>query len=87
MTKPIEVKPKKPTTRATARAITQKAKEEAKEKKKVIEKTSEVQRNRRKYISQLDSDEEKIESEDNNQFRVVSHPPKSTIDKLCESIR
>ena len=36
---------------------------------------------------QFDTDEEKIESQDNSQFKVVSHPPKSSIDKLCEKIR
>ena len=46
-----------------------------------------MQRKRRKYVAQPDSDEERIESDDNNQFRVVSHPPKSAIDKLCENIR
>ena len=86
-TKQAQAKPKKPTTRATTRETTQKAKEEEKEKKKPIEQTGEVQRKRRKYVAQLDFDEERKESEDNNQFRVVSHPPKSTIDKLCEKIR
>ena len=38
-------------------------------------------------MAQPDSDEEKIESDDNSQFKVVSHPPKSTIDKLCTKIR
>ena len=38
-------------------------------------------------MAQLDSDEEKIESNDNSQFKVVSHPPKSTIDKLYTKIR
>ena len=31
-------------------------------------------------------EEEKIDSEDINQFKVVSHP-KSSIDKLCKNIR
>ena len=38
-------------------------------------------------MAQPDSDEEKIELDDNSQFKVVSHLPKSTIDKLCTKIR
>ena len=65
MTKPIEVKPKKPITRATTRAITQKAKEETREKKKGTKQTGEVQRKRRKYVAQPDSNEERTELDDN----------------------
>ena len=79
--------PKKPTTRATTRATTQKEKEEATKKKKPTKKTKEEPRKRRKYVAQPDSNEEKTELEDNSQFRVVSHPPKSSIDKLCKKIR
>ena len=86
-TKPTQAKPKKPTTRATTRASTQKAKEEIKEKNTDTEQTGEVQRKRRKYVAHPDSDEERIESEDNNQFKVVSHLPKFAIAKLCEKIR
>ena len=32
-------------------------------------------------------EEEKIESEDISQFKVVSHPSKSSIEKLCKKIR
>ena len=46
-----------------------------------------MQRKRIKYVAQPDSDEERTDSEDNSQFRVVIHPPKSAIDKLCEKIR
>jgi hypothetical protein len=47
-----------------------------------------VQKKRRKYVAQQDSDEEeRIESEDINQFRVISHPPRSTIDTMCENIK
>ena len=38
-------------------------------------------------MAQPNSDKEKTESDDNSQFKVVSHPPKSTIDKLCTKIR
>ena len=38
-------------------------------------------------MAQLDFDEEKIESDDNSQFKVVSRPPKSSIEKLCAKIR
>ena len=79
--------PKKLATRATTRATTQKAKEEAAKKKKSTKKTEEEPRKRRKYVAQPDTDEEeKTESEDINQFKVVSHP-KSSIDKLCKKIR
>lgn len=47
-----------------------------------------MQKKRRKFVTQLDYDEEeRIELEDNSQFRVVSHPPKSVIDKICENIK
>ena len=45
-----------------------------------------MQKKRRKYVVQPDSEEERIESDDNSQFRVVSHPPKSIVDKICEEI-
>ena len=79
--------PKKPTTRATTRATTQKAKEEAAKRKKSTKKTKEEPRKRRKFVALPYLDEEKIESDDNSQFKVVSHPPKSSIDKLCAKIR
>ena len=46
-----------------------------------------MQKKRIKYVAQPDSDEEKTKSKDINQFRVVSHPSKSTIDKICENIK
>ena len=61
----VEPAPKKPTTRATTRATTQKAKEEA-AKKKTTKKTEQEPRKRRKYVAQLDSDEEMTESDDNS---------------------
>ena len=63
--KPSPTNPTAPTTRASTRAITQKAKEQAKEKKKAIEQQGLVQKKpRRKYIAQLDSNDERTESED-----------------------
>ena len=38
-------------------------------------------------MAQSESDEERTKSDDNSQFKVVSHPPKSSADKLCEKIR
>ena len=38
-------------------------------------------------MAQPNFDEENTELDDNSQFKVVSHPPKSSIDKLCEKIR
>ena len=38
-------------------------------------------------MAQPNSNEEKIELDDNNQFKVVSRPPKSSINKLCAKIR
>ena len=78
--------PKKLTTRATTKATTQKAKEEAAKKKKTTRKMEEEPRKRRKYVAQPNSDEERTESDDNSQFKVVSHP-KSSIDKLCRQIK
>ena len=78
--------PKKPTTRATTKATTQKAKQEAAKKKKSTKMTEEEPKKRRKYVAQPDSDEEWIESDNNSQFKVVSHP-KSSIAKLCAKIR
>ena len=34
-------------------------------------------------MAQPDSDEERTELDDNSQFKVVSYPPKSSVDKLC----
>ena len=53
---------------------TQQVKENAKEKKKATkQKGPEKKKLRRKYVAQPDLDDEKIESEDTSQFRVVSH--------------
>ena len=38
-------------------------------------------------MAQPDSNEERTESDDNSQFKVVNHPPKSLVDKLCGNIR
>ena len=79
--------PKKLTTRATTRPTTQKAKQETIKKKKTTKKTKEEPRKRKNYVARLDSDEEMTELDDNRQFKVVSHPPKSSVDKLCGNIR
>ena len=42
---------------------------------------------RRKYISLVESDEERIESDDNSQFKVVIYNPSSDLDNLCENIK
>lgn len=42
---------------------------------------------RRKYIAQPETNDERIDSEDTRQFRVVSHPPKSDLENSCENIR
>ena len=43
---------------------------------------------KRKCIAQPESDdEEKTESEDIIQFRVVSHTPKSDLDNICDNVR
>lgn len=35
----------------------------------------------------LELDEERIESNDNNQFRVVSHTTKSDLENICDNNR
>ena len=35
----------------------------------------------------LESNDERIESEDNNQFRVVSHTPKFDLENIYENVR
>ena len=86
VTKPAQAKPAL-ATRATTRASTQKAKEASKEKKKATKWLVEEPKKRRRYVAQPKiDDEEKIESEDINQFKVVSHPPKTAIDRLCDKI-
>ena len=58
--KPCPTKPTTPTTRASTRATIQKAKEKAKEKKKATEQKGLVKKkHRRKYIAQLDTDDER----------------------------
>ena len=82
--KPSPAKPSAPTTRASTQATTQKAKE----KTKKIEQDDQVQKKkRRKYVAQPDSDEERIESDDISQFKVVSHKPLFDLENLCENIR
>lgn len=77
-------KPIAPTTKASARAIAQKDKE----KKKPTEQGGEVQKKQRwKYVAQVDSDEEKKKSHDNNKFIVVSHNPLSDLENLCENVK
>ena len=73
--KPSPTKPTSPTTRGSTRSITKKAKEQAKEKAKTIG-----------HI-QLDTDDEKIESKDTSQFRVVIHTPQSDLENIYENVR
>ena len=40
-----------------------------------------------KYVAQLDLDEERRESDENNQFKVVSHNPLSDLENVCENIK
>ena len=62
-----------------------KAKEQAKEKARVAEQGGPTKKKlRRKYVATLDIVEEK---KDTSQFIVVSHPPKSKVDKICDNIR
>ena len=42
---------------------------------------------RRKDVAPPESDEERIESDDNSQFRVVSHTTKSDLENICDNIR
>ena len=42
---------------------------------------------RRKYIAQLETDDERTESKDISQFRVVSHAPKFDLENICENFR
>ena len=42
---------------------------------------------RRKYVAQPESNDERTESEDTSQFRVVSHAPKFDIQKICDNVR
>ena len=41
----------------------------------------------RKYVAQKNFDEKKTKSEDISQSWVVSHPPKYTIDTICENVK
>ena len=74
---------KKPTTKATTRASTQKINKEAVEKKRTTKEAQVEPKKKRKLVVQPDTDED----EDISQFKVVSHPPKSPIDILCQKIR
>ena len=40
-----------------------------------------------KYIAQLEKADEKIESEDTSQFRVVSHAPKSDLENISDNVK
>lgn len=72
--------PKKPITKATTRASTQKSKKEAITKKKASKKAQEEPRKRKRYVAQLNTDEE-------DKSEKVSHPSKSSVDTLCEKIK
>lgn len=86
--KPSTAKPTAPATRASTRATTQKAKEQVKEKKKAIEQQGHVQKKpKRRYIAQPESNDEKTESKDISQFRMVSHAPKSGLENICDNVR
>ena len=75
-----------PTTRANRRAKTKVDKEQ--ENKKVANQGDPAQKKlRRKYVAPPESDDERIESDDNSQFRVVSHTPKSDLENICDNIR
>ena len=72
--------PKKTATIAATRASTQKAKEEAVKKQRTTKKAQEEPKKKRKFVAQPDSDEE-------DQSEKVSHPPKPSVDALCQEIR
>ena len=38
-------------------------------------------------MAPLESDDEKTESDDNNQFRVVSHTPKYELEIICDNVK
>ena len=42
---------------------------------------------RRRYVAQLDSDDERTELEDINQFKVVSHTSKSDLEKIYDNVK
>ena len=82
--KPTEPNPTTPTIRASIRVTTQKDKEVAKTKEKI---GKALKRPKRKYVSPIETDEEKIELDENNQFQVVNHNPSLDLENLCENIR
>ena len=74
------------TTRADTRATTKVVKEKV--KKKAMEQTSvEKKKQRRKYVALPKTDDEKIEFDDNNQFGVASHTPKSNLEIICDNVK
>lgn len=84
--KKVKPSPEKPTTRANTRATTKAAKE--KEKKKATKQGGIPKKKlRRKYVGPPESDEDRTELDDNNQFRVVSHTPKPDLENTCDNIR
>ena len=42
---------------------------------------------RRKYVAQPDSDEERTELDDVSQLKVVSHKPHFDLENLCENVK
>ena len=42
---------------------------------------------RRKYIVQLETNDERTKLEYNKKFRVVSHAPKSNLENICDNVR
>ncbi len=82
--KPIHPKPTTPTTRVNTCTNTQKAKEKTKQ---IEQGGQEKKRPRRKYVAQLDSEEEKMKLDDNNQFKVVGYNPLLDLENLFENVR
>ena len=71
--------------RETTRETTFNAKEQAKEKAKETEQWGSTKKKlRRKYVATPNTNEE---IEDTSQFIVISHPPKSKVDKICNNVR
>lgn len=86
--KPTQVKTQSPTTRETTRASTQRTKKIPSEKEEVTKETGGEKKRKRRYVAQPDyEDEEKTKSDDISHFRVVSHPQKPNLDKICDDVK
>lgn len=83
-----------PTTRSSTRVATIQVSEIMKPKGKrtpnIVESSEPIKKTykrlKKKSVPQPDSNEEKNESDDLSQYKVVSHNPSSNIDNLCENI-